>query len=109
MTRLYCILDQTGTMEKLALSWRVALRHFWAIPRDIGLDLLEPIARGYPLTHLIMFAPFYLAVKPIVTYVPDFSISFQLAVSTIETVWRGIGYLGRATRWRFRHDAPLLP
>lgn len=93
----------------IARSWAIAVCYVLALPLDIVIDRLPPIARDTYFGDHATIINYHITIGPFVRPLLILSIALALALLTIVTVWRDVRNQGWAGRWRLRHDAPLLP
>ena len=79
------------------------------IPFDINIDSLPPLAKDTFFFGTSVIVEYAVQIGPFIRPLVTLSIPVALALLTIIEVWRDIRLQGWAARWRFRHDAPLLP
>jgi hypothetical protein len=76
---------------------------------DIPISNLATLERYSYIFDRPVIVEMDLTVWPLLRPLVIQLIAIALALSTIGTVWRDVRHQGWADRWRFRHDAPILP
>ena len=92
-----------------ARKWAIAACYVLAVPMDIIIDRTIPMVRDTYFGGHSTIITYYVTAGPFVRPLVIMSIAVALALLTLRTVWLDVRHQGWATRWRFRHDAPLLP
>jgi hypothetical protein len=87
----------------------ITLSYVLLLPFDIILDRVPPtVQESYLAGHATFFA-YYITIGPFIRPLILQIIVIALSMVTIRDVWGDIHADGWRDRWRFRHDAPLLP
>lgn len=89
-------------------KWAIIACYLICIPMDIKLDQLPPIIRDTYYTNETQIVTYYIMLGPFVRPLLNMSIPFALACVTIRQVWIDIRAQGWRSRWRFRHDLPIM-
>ena len=89
--------------------WAIVACYVLAFPLDISLAKSPPVPRDTYFGGLTVFTDYSVTLGPFVRPLIIETIAMALALVTIREVWADIRHQGWAQRWRFRHDAPLLP
>lgn len=79
-----------------------------SIPADIILENAQPIVRDSWLGGTYVTAEFGVGIFGIVRPLFVLVMIWCMASVTVHDVWRDIRVQGWRTRWRFRHDAPVM-
>jgi hypothetical protein len=95
--------------EGVGRRWAIIACYVLALPFDIPIYGLPPLARNTYLGGETTMVTFYVAVGPFVRPLIIMTIAVALSLTTIHEVWKDIRLQGWAGRWRLRRDAPLLP
>ncbi len=94
-----------GIGRKIAIS----LSYVLLLPFDITLDSVPPTVQESYLAGHATFFSYYITIGPFVRPMMVLAIVLSLSLVTIRDVWGDVRLQGWQQRWRFRHDAPLLP
>lgn len=87
----------------------VVIGYVLCLPFDLNLDALPPMVKDSFWLQRPVIVGYFLQVGPFVRPLLSLSIPVALAILTIIDVVKDIRESGADQRWRFRHDAPLLP
>lgn len=93
----------------VARKWAISACYVLAIPMDIIIDKTVPMARDTYFGAHSTIITYYVTAGPFLRPLLIMTIATALSSLTLRTVWLDLRNQGWATRWRFRHDAPLLP
>lgn len=105
----YSFLVMMERWRGFGVGLSIIICYIIAIPLDIFIDQMQPIVRDTYLNHSTTIVTFYLTAGPFVRPLLIQVIAIALAATTLRTVWLDLRSQGWSNRWRFRHDAPLLP
>ncbi len=87
----------------------ISLSYILLLPFDITLDSVPPTVQESYLAGHATFFSYYITIGPFVRPMMVLAIVLSLSLVTIRDVWGDVRLQGWQQRWRFRHDAPLLP
>jgi len=89
--------------------WAIVAAYLLSIPFDFILDKapLPTMQESYLFGHAV-FVTYYITFGPFVRPALVMLMSVALACVTVRDVWTDIRLQGWKTRWRFRHDAPIM-
>jgi hypothetical protein len=76
---------------------------------DMAIDHFPPMVRESYLRNANVIVDFDLTLWPFVRPLVIQLIASLLAINTMRLVWNDIRGEGWSMRWRFRHDAAVLP
>jgi hypothetical protein len=87
----------------------IVLCYMLAISYDYTFDVIAEVQRESYLTNRQVTIQMGLTVWPFLRPLVIQIIAISMACVTIREVWHDVRLQGWARRWRFRHDAPMLP
>lgn len=87
----------------------IILCYILALPIDVAIDQVAPVVRDTYFRHSTVIVTAYIKLGPFIRPLLIQLVAVSISFVTIRDVWNDIQRQGWADRWRFRHDAPLLP
>jgi hypothetical protein len=88
----------------------IIIAYALCIPADYTIFAISPLVRTSWLAGDInVIAHYGVGIGAILRLIGTYAITVSLACVTIYDVWADIRRQGWSQRWRYRHDAPLLP
>lgn len=94
-----------GAGRKIA----IVICYILAIAADIPIDEVAPVVRDTYVGGSTTIITFYVKLMPFIRPLLIQILAVAIACVTIRDVWMDIRKDGWGERWRFRHDAPLVP
>lgn len=89
-------------------SWAIFACYILCLPFDIILDRVPPQVQESYLAGHATFFQYYVTLGPFIRPALILSLAFALSCVTMRDVWIDVQKQGWKTRWRFRHDAPIM-
>ena len=89
--------------------WAIVACYALALPLDIPIGLTPSLPHYSYLAGTDVWVAIPVNLGPFLRPLIIMTVAHSLALVTIREVWADIRQQGWAQRWRFRHDAPLLP
>lgn len=90
-------------------KWAIIAVYILCIPADIPIGVAPEVVRDTFFPARTIIADYSIMIGPFVRPLFFYSIPFALALVTMREVWDDIHKQGWSTRWRYRHDWPILP
>lgn len=91
------------------LKLAIVLCYVLSLPADIAVGEVAPVARDTYFGHSTTIITAYIKLGPFLRPLLIQIVAVALAFVTIRDVWADVRNQGWSTRWRYRHDASLLP
>jgi hypothetical protein len=88
--------------------WAIVTSYLLCMPFDFIIDSVPPTVQESYLGGHPVFVTYYITTGPFLRPALILSIAVALSFVTIRAVWIDIRRQGWETRWRFRHDAPIM-
>jgi hypothetical protein len=89
-------------------KWAIVAAYILCFQFDLSLDRAPPVTRDTFLWGYTAIVEYHIMIGPFIRPAIVLSIPFALSCVTMRDVWIDIRKQGWKTRWRFRHDAPVM-
>jgi hypothetical protein len=89
-------------------KWAIVAAYILCFQFDLSLDRAPPVTRDTFLWGYTAIVEYHIMIGPFIRPAIVLSIPFALSCVTMRDVWIDIRKQGWKTRWRFRHDAPIM-
>lgn len=87
----------------------IVMAYILCIPGEIVIEKVQPIVRWSWITGQDVIADYGVGILSLIRPILVVIIIWCLSSVTLRDVWSDIHLNGWGKRWRFRHDAPILP
>jgi hypothetical protein len=91
-----------------ARKWAILTCYLLAVPLDITLDTMPPMARDLYFGGGATIINYHVTIGPFIRPLLIMTVAWAVSLVTIREVWVDVREQRWRLRWRFRGDAPLL-
>lgn len=89
-------------------KWAIIACYLLCIQFDFIIDRAPPVVRETFFANSATIVNYYIMLGSFIRPAIFYSIPFALSLVTIRAVWMDIRAQGWRTRWRYRHDLPIM-